>query len=152
MPRRRILLALATVAWLGVIGVITLTPSPTPPNDVGFIRDLIAWIGSTPLTAWFSYDVAEFTANVLMFVPLGALLVAQLGRRRWWLAGVLALLLSCCIETAQALWLPSRYPDVRDLISNGSGGFIGAALVLLGTRLLDARVRATTRTETADAR
>jgi glycopeptide antibiotics resistance protein len=147
MPRRRIVLALATAVWLAVIGVITLTPSPTPPNDVGFIRGLIAWIGSTPLTAWFTYDVAEFTANVLMFVPLGALLAAQFGWRRWWLAGVLALLLSCCIEAAQALWLPSRFADVRDLISNGSGGFIGAALVLLG-----ARMRATNRTETADAR
>lgn len=147
MHRRRPLLTIATGVWLAVIGVITMTPSPEPPNKVGFIRALIAWIGSTPVTGWFTYDVAEFTANVLMFVPLGALLTGLLGRRRWWWAGLLCLALSCCIEGIQALWLPSRVADVNDLISNGSGGFIGAALVLLGARL-----RVTRRSETSYAR
>lgn len=138
MRRRRNLLALATAAWVAVIAAITLTPAPPPSGD-GILRELVAWIGSTPATAWFTWDVAEFTANVLMFVPLGALLCALLGARRWWLAGVIALLFSCAIETSQLLFLPSRVADVRDLISNGSGGLLGAGALVLASRIRAAR-------------
>ncbi|NQX10680.1 VanZ family protein [Microbacteriaceae bacterium VKM Ac-2855] len=146
MHRGRLALTIATAAWLVVIGLITLTPATTPPNEVGFIRSVIAWIGGTPVTSWFTYDVAEFTANVLMFVPLGTLVTGLLGAHRWWSAGLFALAISCCIESAQALWLPSRVPDVRDLISNGSGGFIGAVIVLSASR-----IRATRTTEVQNA-
>ncbi|SMH40199.1 VanZ like family protein [Rathayibacter oskolensis] len=127
--RRSRVLPLATLAYLVVIALITLTPAPYPPGEPSaIVRAIIAFLGSTPLTAWFDYDVAEFTANVLMFVPLGALLAAQLPARRRLLAAVIGLGVSVLIETAQLLLLPSRVADVRDLISNGLGSLVGAAL------------------------
>ncbi|MHC2186122.1 VanZ family protein [Rathayibacter agropyri] len=130
--RRSRLLPVATLAWLAVIASITLTPAPYPsgePSDL--IRGIIAFLGSTPLTRWFDFTVAEFTANVLLFVPLGALVAAQLPPRRRLLAALIGLGVSAVIETAQLLWLPTRVADVQDLVSNGSGSLLGALLTVL---------------------
>lgn len=141
MRRSRVLFS-ATLAWLGVIALITLTPNPRPPGESSdLVRAIIAFLGSTPLTAWFDYDVAEFTANVLMFVPLGALLAAQLPPRRRLLAAPLGLGVSLLVEGIQLLWLPSRVADVRDLVSNGLGSLLGALLTLALLRLPTPRLR-----------
>lgn len=119
--RRSRLLAVATLAWLAVIALITLTPAPYPfgePSDL--IRGIIAFLGSTRLTRWFDFTVAEFTANVLLFVPLGALVAALIG------LGV-----SAVSETAQLLWLPTGVADGQNLVSNGSGSLLGAQLTVL---------------------
>ncbi|MCM6763416.1 VanZ family protein [Rathayibacter sp. ZW T2_19] len=130
--RRSGVLRLATVLWIGVIALITLTPAPYPAGEPSeLVRSIIAFLGSTPLTAWFDYDVAEFTANVLMLVPLGALLAAQLPPRRRLLAALMGLGVSVLVETIQLLWLPSRVADVRDLVSNGLGSLLGALLVIV---------------------
>lgn len=148
--RRSRLLFVATLAWLGVIALITLTPNPRPPGESSdLVRAIIAFLGSTPLTAWFDYDVAEFTANVLMFVPLGALLAAQLPPGRRLLAALLGLGVSVVVETMQLLWLPSRVADVRDLISNGLGSLLGT---LLTTALLRLHTRRLRKDRTAHAR
>lgn len=131
------ILRLATLAWLGVIALITLMPAPYPPGEPNaIILGIIAFFASTPLTAWFTFDVAEFTANVLMFVPLGALVAAQLPSRRRLLAALIGLGISVIIETSQLLWLPSRVADVFDLVSNGLGALLGALLTVALVRLL----------------
>ncbi|KZX20501.1 VanZ family protein [Rathayibacter tanaceti] len=130
--RRSRLLPLATLVWLAVIALITLTPAPYPPGEPNsVIRGIIAFLGSTPLTGWFDFDVAEFTANVLLFVPLGALLAAQLPPRRRLLGAVIGLGVSAVVETSQLLWLPTRVSDVQDLVSNGSGSLLGALLTIV---------------------
>jgi glycopeptide antibiotics resistance protein len=129
--RRSRPLRLATLAWLALIALITLTSAPYPAGEPNaLIRGIIAFLASTPLTGWFDFDVAEFTANVLLFVPLGALIAAQLpaGRRLW--AAAIGLGVSAAVETAQLLWLPTRVSDVQDLVSNGSGSLIGALLTI----------------------
>ena len=75
--------------------------------------------------------------NLLLFVPLGGLAVAAgYGRRRTWLlvplAGAAALALSLMIETGQ-LFVVGRCADIRDLLTNGGGGLVGA---LFGTILI----------------
>ncbi|QHC62449.1 VanZ family protein [Rathayibacter festucae] len=135
MRRSRILLP-ATLAWLGVIALITLTPAPYPAGQPSaLVRGIIAFLASTPLTAWFTFDVAEFVANVLMFLPLGALIALQLPPRRRLLAAPIGLGVSVLVETIQLLALPSRVADVRDLVSNGTGALLGALLVVVLARL-----------------
>lgn len=149
--RRSRVLPLATLAWLGVIALITLTPAPYPagrPNAV--VRAIIAFLGSTPMTSWFDFDAAEFLANVLLFVPLGALLAAQLPGRRRLLAAAAGLGVSIAVETAQLLWLPTRVADLRDLVSNGLGSLLGALLTT--TLLLLALLRRSRKDSTAHAR
>ncbi|PPI72246.1 VanZ family protein [Rathayibacter rathayi] len=134
--RRSIFLRLATLAWLALIGLMTLTPAPYPAGETtALVLGIITFLASTPLTSWFNFEVAEFTANVLLFMPLGALMAAQLPARRRLLAALIGLGVSVVIETAQLLWLPTRVADVRDLISNGSGSLIGALVAIVLLRL-----------------
>ena len=66
--------------------------------------------------------------NVLMFVPVGAL-VAWIARRRRVLAGAsVGLLLSMAIETTQ--YGIGRVADIDDLILNTAGALLGAVLAV----------------------
>jgi len=80
-------------------------------------------------------DVLEAVSNVVMFVPFGVLGVVLLGdaRRRWALRWVVLAVvgagfaLSGAIETAQ-LWIPGRVSTLQDVLLNGLGGLLGAAV------------------------
>ena len=121
---RRVLLAvyLLAVAW------ITLNPFPPDPHRNTLLEGLLAACASTPLLAWVDYDVVEFTANILLFVPMGVLLAVLLGRWRWWLAFALGAAATLTIEFVQ-LFLPARVSDPRDLLANALGTLVGIALV-----------------------
>jgi glycopeptide antibiotics resistance protein len=82
------------------------------------------------LTITQSYHAVEAGANVVLFVPLGALVV--LWRRDWtWLhAAVIAFSTTALIETAQQVLRPERFAAVSDLVANTLGGAIGALLVM----------------------
>ncbi|CAM3663990.1 VanZ family protein [Nocardioides zeicaulis] len=68
-----------------------------------------------------------FVLNVVLFVPLGAVLVV-LTRRPWWVATLLALLGSTAVEVAQGLWL-DRVGSVADVVANTLGALVGALLL-----------------------
>ena len=74
-----------------------------------------------------TYPVIEFSANIALFVPLGALL--QLTLRRPARAVVVAMLLSAAIEATQALALGGRTGSVLDIVANTAGAAVGAAIV-----------------------
>jgi hypothetical protein len=74
---------------------------------------------------------SEVVSNVLLFVPLGALLY-RIGRRRLgqtghmlMLCGGAGLLLSLTIESLQ-IYLPPRSPTVIDVVANAAGALLGA--------------------------
>ncbi|MCR2784315.1 MULTISPECIES: VanZ family protein [unclassified Microbacterium] len=121
------MLAAASVVYLGWVASLTLGPQPEAAG--GGLRDLADWFAGSPLTTWLTYPVLEFTANVVMFVPAGVLWVLWTGPRRWWLALLVGLALSAGIEATQALALPERYPDPRDLAANTLGATLAAALL-----------------------
>ena len=77
----------------------------------------------------------DFVANILMFAPIGLLLVVLLGARRWAVALTAAVAFTVLIEVVQ-LGIPSRVADVNDVLLNAGGALLG---VLAG--LLLARVR-----------
>ncbi len=79
--------------------------------------------------AWFNYAFVEFAANVMLFVPLGFLVAALLGRRRAWVAIIVGALASIAIECVQWLMLPERYPSAGDVLANTIGAGIGAAVL-----------------------
>jgi VanZ family protein len=76
-------------------------------------------------------DVPDVVANLLLFMPLGALLHRE-GQRRCWgffltltLAGATGLLISLTIEYLQA-FLPTRDSSLLDVLTNSAGALIGA--------------------------
>ena len=125
-PRRVVVAAL--VVYLAVVACVTLWPAPASPSTFDLVRAVLAWLAraGVPLT----YAGLEAAANVVMFVPFGVL-VGLLVRRSW-LVVVLGFALSAGIETAQLLFLPSRFPTVQDVALNTLGAGIG----VLGLRLV----------------
>jgi glycopeptide antibiotics resistance protein len=85
---------------------------------------------------WFDYSFVEFTANIVMFVPLG-LFFFILAPRGWrWLGPLVGLGLSAVIEFTQLVILPQRVATPYDVVANGFGAFVGTvvAWVLLRGR------------------
>ena len=126
---RRLLLAV-TAVYLLAVAWITLNPFPGDPHRNTLLEGLLAAFAATPLLAWIDYDVVEFTANILLFVPMGVLLAVLLGPGRRWLAVSLGIAASLTIEFVQ-LFEPARVSDARDIVANSLGAIIGVMLVLL---------------------
>ena len=84
---------------------------------------------------------AEALANLLLFVPLGALLALALPRVL--LLGLLcgAALASGGIELTQYVFLPERVPSVLDVVMNTAGAAVGLVLGGDARRLLRRRRR-----------
>lgn len=130
--RHHPVLSIVTFAYLGVVAWLTLGPQPLDDRGDGLLRRLLGFLGRRPETDWITYNGIEFAANIAMFVPVGLFFVLLLGRRRWWLAIMLGVLLTCVIEYTQ-LFLPTRVSDPRDLLSNSIGTVIGVTFALLWT-------------------
>ena len=127
--RHRLLLAV-TGLYLLAVAWITLNPIPGDPKHNAFLEGLLASFAATPLLAWIGYDVVEFTANIVLFVPMGVLLAELFGRGRRWLAVSLGIAASLVIEFVQ-LFEPARVSDARDIVANSLGTIIGVALVVI---------------------
>jgi len=132
MFRRHPLVGLLTVAYLGLVGWLTLTPRGMDGRD-SVIVDLVMLLRRLPGIPDASYSHVEFLANIAMFAPVGMFFVLLLGRRRWWVAVLVGAAITCGIEFTQR-FVPGRVPDWRDLVANSTGALLGALLVLVLTR------------------
>jgi len=87
------------------------------------------------------YSAADVAINIIGYLPLGILvtLSALAWATTWWaavFATVLGTMVSLSMETLQS-YLPQRVPSNLDLLSNGLGALIGAAVAAsAGKRLL----------------
>lgn len=111
---------------------MTLRPEPYSPEAGGLLRGLLGMLSSSPLTAWVTFDLVEFCANVAMFVPLGVL--AMLWGGRGWHGILAGAVLSAAIEVTQLLLLPTRVADVRDIVANTAGAALGVAVIVMTRR------------------
>jgi glycopeptide antibiotics resistance protein len=112
------------LAFLVVVAIITFTPGPPDANGQ---RDLIAFLArahTQGLPQWVTFGKVEFSANVLMFVPIGLFGALALPRARWLIVPA-AVAMSAVIEAVQAADLPARVGTPRDVIANGVGALIG---------------------------
>jgi glycopeptide antibiotics resistance protein len=132
MFRRHPILTVFTVAYLAVVGWVTLGPQPFDESDDGWIWRLLALFSRHELTDWITYDRLEFMMNIAMFLPIGLFFLLLLGRRQWWLGMLLGFLLTCVIESAQ-FFIPGRVSDVRDIVSNSVGAIVGVLVGLVLT-------------------
>jgi glycopeptide antibiotics resistance protein len=123
----RVLVAL-TAGYVAFVGWVTLTPQPAIPDPNSFTQQLIRLILASPLFHWLGYSRLEFTANIVMFIPVGALFALLLPPRRWWVAVLIGLGMTVAIETAQ-LFIPGRVSDLRDIVANTAGAAIGVTIV-----------------------
>ena len=121
------------VAYISGLALIALWPVPVDRAGGQLLARALRKLHRRGVPEWVDYGFVESASNVLLFVPLGALVVWLLGRPYGWVGPAAGLLLSSLIELAQFLFLPERYPTLADVAANTSGAVIGALLALLTT-------------------
>jgi glycopeptide antibiotics resistance protein len=119
------------VAYGLVMLAVALWPSPVDQPVSGQIHDILDRAHDAGAPQAVGYSMVEFGGNVLLFVPLGLLLVAVLPPHRWWVAPLIGIAFSAAIETTQGLFLPERTASWLDLASNTIGALLGTAIALL---------------------
>jgi len=108
--------AVAAALSLGVILALTLVPVGGP-GPSGFQWRLFSG----------EFGLSDFICNVVLFVPLAALL--RCSGVPAWKTVALGFVLSATIEFAQLRVVPGRDSALSDIISNTTGSALGAALV-----------------------
>ncbi|TQK18503.1 VanZ like protein [Microbacterium sp. SLBN-154] len=118
---------LGALLLLGAYGlallVIAFWPTPVDRGAGPLLRAL------TRALPWLTYDVIEFSANILLFVPLGVLLAGILRAERPLMLPVI-LATTLVVEGGQLL-LPERTATLRDVVANTLGGLVGWGIVIV---------------------
>ena len=133
---------LASFALLGCVTIVllaTMWPTPLDTDYAGAVDKLLAVLHRNGIPEWFGYNKLEFSANVLMFVPLGFLLTMILPAKVWWLALVICPALSIGIELTQATFLSERFATMADVLSNSLGSVVGAFCAVVLRAVVHAR-------------
>lgn len=125
-----------TARWLLVVilAVVLLTvlwPSRPVGDEQTSLEGWFAEAHTRGLPAWIGFGLVEFAANVLMFVPLGALGVLARPPFRPAVLVACCAVLSVAVELAQWLLIPARTSDYRDVAANTRGAIVG---VVIATR------------------
>jgi VanZ family protein len=131
LPPRRRVVTWEFFAYALILGAIALWPTPVDRAGGGKLAEALQELHQRGMPGWIDYAFIESAANVLLFVPLGALVVRIFGSRYWWTGAAAGLVLSALIELAQFLFLPARYPTLLDVAANTGGATLGSLLTLL---------------------
>ncbi len=132
-----VLLALYTAFVL----LITMWPSPEQLEFDSIASRVLNVLHNFGVPERFGYSELEFTANILLFVPLGFLLGLALPRKAWWLALFLLPAFSGGIEFVQGVALDERVSTLQDVTANTLGGYIGLLLAMILRAMIHARDR-----------
>ncbi len=124
---RRLAAVLLVIYAVAVI-VVVAWPTPVDATSHSWIQRVLKAFHSRDVLMFLGYRQVEFTANVVMFVPLGLLVGVLFGRRYWAWAIALGCAVSALIELLQFLLLAGRFGTVDDVIANTLGALIGALM------------------------
>lgn len=137
---RRLVVRLLLGVYTAAVTVIAFWPVPVDQGmRVGVLRFAAFMRGNGFIG--LQYEHIEFTANLLMFIPLGLLLTLALRpRSARWVPPLACLFASALIELVQFLLLPQRFTTVSDVIANTLGGALGWLIALAMVRLVVVRL------------
>lgn len=115
---------------LVLMGVLLLWPSHVDQGiDPWIARTLSTW-HRVCVPMWVDYTFIERAANVVLFMPFGAVAASLLRPHYWWMVVVVALLMSTTVELVQLFCLPGRTGSVSDVVTNMIGAAAGAGVLL----------------------
>ncbi|MFY9713820.1 MAG: VanZ family protein [Microbacterium sp.] len=140
-PPRRVTRGTAAVVGillLSGLAMLTLTPpriEDRMPNLVDRVVEVFHQLGWNRL----GFTELEALANVLVFIPVGALAFVLLPRRIWVVSLFTGPAISVMIEGIQRLALPHRAATVNDVVANSLGATAGVALAIACTLLFASR-------------
>jgi glycopeptide antibiotics resistance protein len=127
--------SLLVVVYVGFIAAATLSVDVGTPSWDRGLDKLAGFARASAVQFETVHDLRDIATNVLLFLPLGALVALRRGalqRGPWsaWL--VLGSAVSVTLEIAQAF--TDRSPDPIDVLTNSGGYLLGYALVFLVIR------------------
>ncbi|WP_022890748.1 VanZ family protein [Agromyces italicus] len=118
----------ALLPYLVAVGLIVFLPAP----EAGRVTGLVAWAADLVATVGVPREpaavVIEFAANIVLFVPFGALVAVAWRGLPAWAVIALGFSTSLTIELVQ-LSLPTRFPTVSDVVANTAGAAVGILVV-----------------------
>jgi membrane associated rhomboid family serine protease len=125
----------------GVVMTILFWPEPVDTGWSSSIERVLRAGYARGLPRWFGYNELEFSANIIMFMPLG-FFASLLFPARWALLAVPVLAaFSFAAETIQESVLADRVSDPRDIVANTTGALLGALVGVVLTALVHLRDR-----------
>ena len=127
------------VAMMVPLAFVAFWPSPIDYHVQADLAKILKFLHSHGIPTWFNYKFVEAAANVVLFVPLGAVARLAFPSKRWWQVGAFGLIVSGCMELGQLLFLDNRYASPLDLVTNTGGAVIGAIAATLVINRLRAR-------------
>lgn len=120
---------LALVVYLAAVAIVVFQPQPElAVGSVTTMKDIFLAVGVPE--RWATDVRVEFFMNTVLFVPITFLGAFAFRRVRWSEWVVVAFVGSGFIEVTQGLFIAGRSAQFADLVSNTSGGLIGALCVL----------------------
>lgn len=131
MPRRKRAALLGGALYVVALTVIAMWPTHID-SGIDVVNNTIVgrWLLAQNLSHSEAYDLIQFWANVVLYLPLGALAMLLAARTRWWHAVAFALAVSTAFELMQATLRPGRTADLSDVIANTLGAAVGAGIAV----------------------
>jgi glycopeptide antibiotics resistance protein len=127
--------AVLTVMYVVVVLLVTLWPTTVDRGLDPYIQRFLQELHQRGVPQFVDYDLIEFSANIVFFIPVGFLLGILFPYRLSFLAVVAGAALSAAVEATQGLFLPGRVASLHDVLANTSGAVIGW-LVAVAVRML----------------
>lgn len=121
LRRQPALCVVAAVYFVGLV-LLCLTPNSLVGRAAVAVRR-VAPVLSTP--------AAEMILGVILFVPVGALLVLITGRRRWIAVIAIGALASCWLRLAEMVWMPRERIDAGSVMPHIGGTALGVLIVVV---------------------
>jgi glycopeptide antibiotics resistance protein len=126
-------------AMLVPLAFVAFWPTPIDQPVQGDLARILKFLHTYGIPLWINYKFVEAAANVVLFVPLGAVARLAFRDKHWWQIGAFGLVVSGCMELGQLLFLDNRYASPSDLVTNTGGAVIGALIATAVIKRLRAR-------------
>ena len=124
---------------VAIVLLMTMWPTPLDQGYGAAIEKVLAVLHRNGIPMWFGYNKLEYSANIVMFLPLGFLVCLLLPGKIWWLALIICPMLSGGIELTQSVALSARFATVTDVIANSTGALLGIFLAVVLRAVINAR-------------
>jgi glycopeptide antibiotics resistance protein len=126
-------------AMMVPLALVAFWPSPVDKPVQSELAGFLFLLHALGIPSWVNYSFIEASANVVLFVPLGAVASLAFPVKRLWQLGAFGLVVSGCMELGQQLFLHDRFASPLDLVTNTAGCVIGTVAARAGVRGLKRR-------------
>ncbi len=136
---RRVIISILAAGYGVVLALVAFWPTPIDRPVGGLLARVLRALHERGVPEFFGYTFVEFTANILLFIPVGVV-AGLVGRRVHWVPALLAgPILSAVIELIQLLFISARFATIEDIVANTLGASAGVVLAAAARSVIAAR-------------